>query len=54
MHQEFCLFGSQIPEVYANPMAVDHVEQLIEDLDAETERLILRPDSVKNWFLILQ
>lgn len=26
--------------MYANPVAVDHVEQLIEDHDAETERLI--------------
>jgi len=26
--------------VFANPVVVDRVEQLIEDLDAETERLI--------------
>ena len=32
--------GSQIPEVHANPVAGEHVDQLMKDLDAETERLV--------------
>lgn len=32
--------GSQLPEVHANPVADEHVERLINDLDAETERLV--------------
>ena len=32
--------GSQLPEVHANPVADKYVEQFINDLDAETERLV--------------
>lgn len=32
--------GSQLPEVHANPLAIKHVDRVLQDLDSETERLV--------------
>ena len=32
--------GGQLPEVHANSVAKEHVEQIVEDLDSEIERLV--------------